>query len=161
MSGIGCHNNRQMNHVIVAAATSASSGTYTYDGNNLRVKKVSGSTTTVYIFAGSKVIAEYQNGAAVNAPTREYIYSGATLLAKIEAGATNYYHPDHLSPRVTTDVAMGLAFEEVSLKSQALLREWLLKASGGRSGFKESGRTLRVGQFVDADLTFAGIRSIS
>jgi hypothetical protein len=63
MSGIGCHNNRQMNHVIVAAATGASSGTYTYDGNNLRVKKVSGGTTTVYIFAGSKVIAEYQNGA--------------------------------------------------------------------------------------------------
>jgi PilZ domain-containing protein len=26
---------------------------------------------------------------------------------------------------------MGLSFEEVSLKSQALLREWLLKASGG------------------------------
>jgi RHS repeat-associated protein len=87
-----------------ASATGASSGTYTYDGNNLRVKKASGgTTTTVYIFAGSKVIAEYQNGAAVSAPTREYIYSGATLLAKIEAGATNYYHPDHLSPRVTTD----------------------------------------------------------
>ena len=27
--------------------------------------------------------------------------------------------------------AMGLAFEEVSVKSQALLRKWLLKASGG------------------------------
>jgi PilZ domain len=27
--------------------------------------------------------------------------------------------------------AMGLAFEEVPLKSTALLREWLLKASGG------------------------------
>jgi PilZ domain-containing protein len=29
------------------------------------------------------------------------------------------------------DAAMGLAFEEVPLKSAALLREWLLKASGG------------------------------
>jgi hypothetical protein len=27
--------------------------------------------------------------------------------------------------------AMGLAFEEVPLKSAALLQEWLLKASGG------------------------------
>jgi PilZ domain len=27
--------------------------------------------------------------------------------------------------------AMGLAFEEVSLKSGAILRQWLLKASGG------------------------------
>jgi hypothetical protein len=26
---------------------------------------------------------------------------------------------------------MGLAFQEVSLKSQALLRQWLLKASAG------------------------------
>lgn len=29
------------------------------------------------------------------------------------------------------DSAMGLAFEEVPLKSAALLKEWLLKASGG------------------------------
>jgi hypothetical protein len=26
---------------------------------------------------------------------------------------------------------MGLAFEEVSVKSAAILRQWLLKASGG------------------------------
>ena len=32
------------------------------------------------------------------------------------------------------DSAMGLAFEEVPLKSAALLREWLLKASGGSEG---------------------------
>ena len=29
------------------------------------------------------------------------------------------------------NVAMGLAFEEVSVKSGAILRQWLLKASGG------------------------------
>jgi hypothetical protein len=28
--------------------------------------------------------------------------------------------------------AMGLAFEEASLKSVAILRQWLLKASGGQ-----------------------------
>jgi RHS repeat-associated protein len=81
----------------------AGSGTYTYDGNGLRVKRVSGSTTTVYIFSGSKVIAEYVNGAAPGSPTREYIYSGTGLLAKIEGGVTNYYQADHLSNRVTTD----------------------------------------------------------
>ena len=35
--------------------------------------------------------------------------------------------------------AMGLAFEEVPLKSAALLREWLLKASGGLTAFEQPG----------------------
>ncbi len=64
---------------------------------------IASGTTRVYIFSGSKVIAEYVNGAAPASPTREYIYSGSQMLAKIEAGATNYYHADHLSMRVTTD----------------------------------------------------------
>jgi len=76
---------------------------YSYDGASLRVKKVSGGTTTVYVFSGSKVIAEYVNGAAPDSPTREYLYSGSQLLAKIEAGASQYYHQDHLSVRVITD----------------------------------------------------------
>ena len=87
----------------LSATNGSASGTYTYDGNNLRVKKVSGSTTTVYLFSGSKVIAEYVNGALPTAPTREYIYSGGALLAKIESGATKYYHRDHLSNRLVTD----------------------------------------------------------
>lgn len=80
-----------------------SSATYTYDGKGLRAKKVASGTTTVYIFSGSKVIAEYDNGAAPASPSREYIYSGRALLAKIESGATTYFHPDHLSNRVLTD----------------------------------------------------------
>jgi RHS repeat-associated protein len=79
------------------------SAAYTYDGNGLRVKKVSGSTTTVYVFSGSKVIAEYDNGAAVGSPSREYVYSGAALLAKIDSSGTKYYHQDHLSNRLVTD----------------------------------------------------------
>src|SRR5271165_3903483 len=70
---------------------SLGSGTYTYDGNGLRVKKVSGSTTTVYIFSGSKVVAEYDNGAAPTSPSREYLYYGTTLLAKIDSTGTHYY----------------------------------------------------------------------
>jgi PilZ domain len=37
-------------------------------------------------------------------------------------GKVIYAHPN---------LGMGLAFEQVSLKSQTLLRQWLLKASGG------------------------------
>ncbi len=66
-----------MENRIVSAAGAA----YSYDGKGLRFKKVSGGTTTVYLFWGSKVIAEYVNGAAVGSPTREYIYSGSQLLA--------------------------------------------------------------------------------
>ncbi len=83
----------------------SSGSSYSYDGNSLRVKKVSAGTTTAYIFSGSKVIAEYENGAAPASPTREYIYSGGALLAKIEGGATKYYHADHLSVRASTDTS--------------------------------------------------------
>ncbi len=95
-------------------AVSVAGTMYSYDGNGLRVKKVSGATTTVYLFSGSKAIAEYDtlsvsrmglrdNGAALGSPTREYIYTGSQLTAKIEAGATTYFHADHLSARLVTD----------------------------------------------------------
>jgi RHS repeat-associated protein len=84
---------------------SLGSGTYAYDGNGLRVQKISGSTTTVYLFSGSKVIAEYQNGAAPTSPTREYIYAGNTMLTKIQSGTTTYYHQDHHSNRLATNGA--------------------------------------------------------
>jgi RHS repeat-associated protein len=57
----------------------------------------------VYIFSGSKVIAECDNFAAPSSPSREYIYSGSSVLAKIEGGATQYYHQDELSVRMLTD----------------------------------------------------------
>jgi RHS repeat-associated protein len=75
---------------------------YYYDGAGLRVKKEAGATTR-YIFSGTKVIAEYVNGAAVGSPTREYVYSGSALLATIEGTTTTYHHQDHLSVRVNTD----------------------------------------------------------
>ncbi len=85
-----------------------SSAAYSYDGNGLRVKKVSGGTTTVYIFSRGKVIAEYDNGAAVGSPSREYIYSGGAVVAKIEGGVTTYFHPDRLSNRLLTDSSGNL-----------------------------------------------------
>ncbi len=98
-------------------ATSASNGsasaTYTYDANGLRVKKaVQNGTTTVYLFSGSRVVAEYENGAAASSPTREYIYSGAALVAKIEGSSTVYYHPDRLSVRVTTNSSGTVAGQQ-------------------------------------------------
>src|SRR5271155_4590350 len=77
-----------------------------FDGNGPRVQKaVSRGTTTVYIFSGAQVIAEYENGAAPASPTREYISSGSAPLAKIEGSSTIYYLRDHLSNRVLTDAS--------------------------------------------------------
>ncbi|HKV79328.1 MAG TPA: RHS repeat-associated core domain-containing protein [Candidatus Sulfotelmatobacter sp.] len=95
----------------VTASGGLGSGSYTYDGNGLRVKKIAGSTTTVYIFSGSKVIAEYANGAAPTNPTREYIYAGGALLARIDSSGTNYYHQDHLSNRMVTNSSGGVVAE--------------------------------------------------
>jgi YD repeat-containing protein len=88
------------NRVVAAAGA-----TYSYDGAGLRVKKVAGGNTTVYVFSGSKVLAEYVNGAAPAAPTKEYVYSGSALVATHEGGALKYHHADHLSMRVTTDTS--------------------------------------------------------
>ena len=91
------------NHLISSSGIGGSA-TYSFDGNGLRVKKaVSGGTSTVYIFSGAQVIAEYENGAAPGSPTREYISSGSAAIAKIEDTSTTYSLRDHLSNRVLTD----------------------------------------------------------
>jgi len=88
---------------VVMNVQGGATSTYTYDGNGLRVEKTASGTTTVYIFSGSKVIDEYDNGAAVTAPTREYIYAGSQLLTTISGGATTYVQADNLSVRLVTD----------------------------------------------------------
>ncbi|MGA8437823.1 MAG: RHS repeat-associated core domain-containing protein, partial [Candidatus Sulfotelmatobacter sp.] len=94
--------------------------TYTCDGNELRVEKVvtgTNAVTTVSIRSGGQVIAEYDNGAAVTAPTREYIF-GNNLLA-IVTGSTSgsggtivYQHRDTLSPRLYTNSSGADAGEQ-------------------------------------------------
>ena len=96
----------------MTAISGGSAGSYTYDGNGLRVVKSSGGTTTVSIFSGSSVIAEYDNGVLPSAPSREYIQGPVGLLAMLSGGATTYYHQDHLSVRLTTDVNGNKLTEE-------------------------------------------------
>jgi len=55
------------------------------------------------------VVAEYDNGAVVTAPTREYLY-GNNLLAIVtgstggSGGTIVYQQRDHLAPRIYTDI---------------------------------------------------------
>jgi RHS repeat-associated protein len=104
------------NHAA-SATNQSSAGAYGYDGNGLRVQKcvpncTSPTTKTVYVFSGSKVIAEYDNGAVVGSPSREYIYGGGTLLAKIDSSGTKYFHQDHLSNRLVTS-STGAVVEQL------------------------------------------------
>ena len=80
--------------------------------NGLRVEKVAGGTTTVYIFSGAKVIAEYPSGGNPTSPSREYVYAGGALLASTAGTTTTYYHQDHLSNRLVTD-STGAAAENL------------------------------------------------
>jgi len=92
---------------VTNSANGGSAGAYAFDGNSLRVTKTGSGATTIYIFSGTKVIAEYASGAAASSPSNEYIYVGPQLLSTLTgppASATAVYHiADHLSPRVTTD----------------------------------------------------------
>jgi RHS repeat-associated protein len=92
---------------VTNSVNGGASGSYAFDGNSLRVQKTVAGATTLYIFSGAKVIAEYASGAAPSSPSKEYLYAGSQLLATLTgppASATvNYHIADHLSPRVTTD----------------------------------------------------------
>lgn len=81
---------------------------YLYDPAGMRIYKCTGSCSTasvytVYIYSNGRIIAEYDNGATPSAPSREYVYSDAALLATIDSSGTRYHHADHLSVRLTTN----------------------------------------------------------
>jgi RHS repeat-associated protein len=96
----------------LSSSGSLGSATYGYDGRGIRVMKTSSGATSIYIFDGTKVIAEYASGASISSPTREYAYMGGRLLSKFESGATNYYHADRLSSRLLTDSSGNTAAQQ-------------------------------------------------
>lgn len=78
------------------------------------MKKVVSSTTTRYVFSGTKVIAEYVNGSL----SKEYIYSGNHLLSTHEGGALKYHQIDHLSVRLTTKADPNTPPEQIVLSER-------------------------------------------
>ena len=71
-------------------------GTYTYNGFNQRIKKVAGSTTTLYVFAeDGKLLGEYDSTGAV---MQETVWLGDMPIAVLRPGTVVYYvHADHLN----------------------------------------------------------------
>jgi RHS repeat-associated protein len=84
---------------VAPVGGSPATATFNYDANGLRVIK----NSTVYIYSGRKVIAEYPSGAAAASPTTEHVYRGELRLASITGGVTTYHYSDHLSVRADTD----------------------------------------------------------
>ncbi|MBZ5509013.1 MAG: FG-GAP-like repeat-containing protein [Acidobacteriia bacterium] len=103
-------------HVISSASAGVTTN-YVSDAGGVRVRKCQPNCTTptsstVYIFSGNEPIAEYDNGAPANAPSREFVYSPAGLLASLDASGTKYHLRDHLSPRMITDSAGNTAGQQ-------------------------------------------------
>jgi RHS repeat-associated protein len=93
----------KLNYDAENCLANAGTTTYTCDAHGIRVQKtIQGGTTTVYVFSGGKDIAEYDNGAAVNSPSREYMYLGGQLAAVMQGTSVTYLHSDHLSVRLST-----------------------------------------------------------
>lgn len=87
---------------------SAGTAVYKCDSHGIRVvKALQGSTNTAYVFTGGRDIVEYDYVSGSNpvptAPSREYIYFGAQLIATLQGVTPTYHHQDHLSVRVNTD----------------------------------------------------------
>ncbi len=72
-------NNKQ---VEVKDASNNVVGTYFYDGNGRRVKKVTATETTVFVYSGSKFVAEFSNDLAPSASTK---YVATDTLGSIRA----------------------------------------------------------------------------
>jgi RHS repeat-associated protein len=76
---------------------------YHYDGNGMRViKDPSLHDSTVYLFSGSQLLAEYDAGASPLLPNKEYIYQEGRLLGWYD-GQAHFELLDHLSSRGTVD----------------------------------------------------------
>ena len=61
-------------------------------------------SSTVYIYSGSKLIAEYVGGSPATSPAREYVYAGERIVGTFD-GAPHFEMSDHLSGRATADAA--------------------------------------------------------
>ncbi|MCB9976911.1 MAG: hypothetical protein H6858_04840 [Rhodospirillales bacterium] len=92
---------------VKTSGTSTVLGTYTYDADNRRTRKVSGGNTVHYVYGqGGKLYGEYDNSGAL---IREYVWLNGEPLAQVDAGSPEvltYLHTDHLAtPRYGTDAS--------------------------------------------------------
>ena len=90
----------------VVSVDSGASGQYLYDATNRRVMKQVGAAKTDYVWAGNQVIEEHDGtGSNAGMSLVRYIYAGASMIARIVGGTTQYLLTDRLSVRMMLDSA--------------------------------------------------------
>ena len=93
---------------LITAADGTGTATYSFNASSLRALKSFGGTSTVYVFALGRLIAEYSNGSLSN----EYVNWGLRRIATY-VGTTLYYHGfDNHSIRLTMDTSGNKAGEQ-------------------------------------------------
>ena len=86
-------------------------GSYAYDANGMRAKKVEGGATTHYLALGHQVMYE-----KTGVEHTRHIFAGNQRIAEVRGAVVSYSHNDHLgSPRVVTD-ANGVVTSTMSTK---------------------------------------------
>ncbi|MDP3486444.1 MAG: RHS repeat-associated core domain-containing protein, partial [Bacillota bacterium] len=89
------------NRLIQVAKNGTTLGTYSYDANGIRAKKVEDGENTVYLALGYRNFYEVTNGVAT-----KHIFAGVQRIAEVKDGVVSYFHNDHLgSPRAVTNAA--------------------------------------------------------
>ena len=92
--------------------TNTAGYTYIYDGDGQRVKKVAGSTGTIY-YRGAGTEPLLETDLSGN-PQEEYIFFNGERVARrtVSTGAVHYYHSDHLGSTSVVTTASGAVEEE-------------------------------------------------
>lgn len=100
----GCDAESRQNQFFAANnSTGTPDATYSFDGEGKRVRKVSATENTTFVYdASGELIEEYAGGLVQTA----YVYAGSSLLTTETSSGTNYLTADHLgSPRIVTDAS--------------------------------------------------------
>ena len=144
----------------LVSVDSGNTASYSYDHHNRRIKKTVGSTTTVCIWEGSQVVAEYDQG--TSSLQAEYIYSGSRMIAKFTSSATRYFLSDKASVRLVLDTSGNIVGrqahlpfgEEMGTSGEQEKRRFTTYERDGESGLDYAinrSESPKLGRFMSAD----------
>jgi RHS repeat-associated protein len=106
--------------------------TITYDGEDTRIKKVSATSTVIYIGG----VYEIRDGAPLL-----HIFANGKRIATVEGSGMHYFHTDHLSSTTVVTDQTGLEVEEMGyLPFGALLYDNVRQGGQWRSVFRFTGQ---------------------
>lgn len=106
-AGVSTLSYNKAGRLTSVSSTSATLGTYLYDGLGNRFSKTVGGTTTQFIHAGSAIIEETTGGTP-----KDYIYLNGRAIAMLTGTTFTYLHGNNVgSPQVATSAAQAVAWK--------------------------------------------------